>query len=94
MRISLAPRHTGLLVAGTAVAGFPRPIGSAGPVGRLLRRADLFEDPVGAVGPGGLAGPIGRRLDVTLRRVQALVSEQRLDLGRRRAVFGEATGEV
>jgi hypothetical protein len=52
-----------------------------------------LEGLVGPVGPGGLAGLVGGGVDVALWRVERFVAEQRLDLGGRRAVFGEAGGE-
>jgi hypothetical protein len=62
-------------------------------VARLRLRCNLLQGPVGPFGPGGLPGGICRCVDVPLRRVQRLVPEQRLDLGGRRVVFGEAGGE-
>jgi hypothetical protein len=64
--------------------------GWSGPSGG---KGELSERLVRPIGPSGLAGLVGRRLDIALRRVQRLVAEQRRDLGRAGAVFGEAGGE-
>jgi len=58
-----------------------------------LARDKVSKGPVGAVGPGRLAGGVGGGVDVALRRVQALVAEQRMDLGGAGTVLGEAGGK-
>jgi hypothetical protein len=54
---------------------------------------ELSERLVGPPVPGRLSGLVGGGVDVALRRVQILMAQQRLDLGGRRAVFGQAGGE-